>query len=61
MQNLAPIDDADDLPRAGLSKGFVNHGSVASTARPAGYASIEWMGSVQPTNMTAADTWINTA
>lgn len=42
-------------------KGFVNHGSVAGTARPSGYASIEWFGSVEPTNMEDGDTWVNTA
>lgn len=41
-------------------KGYVNHGSTAGTARPTGYASIEWLGSVEPTNMTSADTWIRT-
>lgn len=40
------------------TKGFVNHGSTASTARPSGYASIEWYGSVEPTNMANGDTWI---
>lgn len=59
------LDDAD-APAArttvGLNtsgKGFVNHGAVAGTARPAGYASIEWYGTVTPTNATAADTWID--
>ena len=43
---------------AANAKGFVNHGSTASTARPTGYASVEWYGSVEPTNMANGDTWI---
>lgn len=35
----------------------VNHGSVANTTRPTGAASVEWIGSVAPTNMTDADFW----
>lgn len=42
-------------------KGFVNHGAVAGTARPTGYASIEWFGSVEPTNAIDGDTWIDTS
>lgn len=41
-------------------KGFVNHGSTASTPRPDGYASIEWYGSVEPNNMANGDTWVQT-
>lgn len=41
-------------------KGVINHGAVASTARPSGYASVEWIGSVTPTNAINGDTWINT-
>jgi hypothetical protein len=40
-------------------KGFVNHGAVAGTARPAGYASVEWFGTVEPTNAINGDTWNN--
>lgn len=43
------------------AKGFVNHGSTAGTARPSGYVSVEWYGSVEPTNAINGDTWINTA
>lgn len=42
-------------------KTVVIHAAVAGTARPAGAYSVEWIGSVQPTNMTAADTWVNTS
>ena len=52
------FDDIDSTT-ADTGKGFVNHGSVASTARPSGFASIEWFGSVEPDNMADGDTWIN--
>lgn len=39
-------------------KGYMNHGATAGTARPSGFASIEWLGSVEPTNMANGDTWI---
>jgi hypothetical protein len=45
----------------GGPKGFVNHGAVASTPRPRGYVSIEWYGSVAPTNAVAGDTWVDTS
>jgi hypothetical protein len=48
----------DAKAAAANAKGFVNHGSTASTARPTGYASIEWYGTVEPTNMANGDTWI---
>jgi hypothetical protein len=41
-------------------KGSVAHGTNAAMARPAGYYSIEWVGTVAPTNATSADTWVNT-
>jgi len=42
-------------------KGYVNHGAAAGTARPTGYVSVEWIGSVSPTNAVNGDTWVNTA
>lgn len=42
-------------------KGYVSHGSDASVARPSGYTSVEWIGSVEPTNAVNGDTWVNTA
>jgi hypothetical protein len=41
-------------------KGYVNHGSTGSTARPSGFASIEWRGTATPANATSDDTWIDT-
>jgi hypothetical protein len=37
----------------------VNHGTVASTARPAGAAAVYWIGTVQPTNAATYDMWVN--
>ncbi len=34
--------------------------SNASVARPVGWDSIEWTGSVEPVNAINGDTWINT-
>lgn len=50
----------DESALAASGKGYVNHGSVAGTARPSGYASIEWVGSVEPTNALNGDTWVDT-
>ena len=41
-------------------KGTINHGATAGTARPSGFDSVEWIGSVEPTNATNDDTWIDT-
>lgn len=51
--------DIDDLINllADNGKGFVNHGSTATTARPSGFASIEWLGTVEPDNWITGDTW----
>lgn len=42
-------------------KGYVNHGATAGTARPTGFASIEWHGSVTPSNAIDGDTWVDTS
>lgn len=57
----APTDDSHAVNRGHLAasgKGFVNHGATAGTARPVGYVSVEWLGSVQPSNWVAGDTWV---
>lgn len=51
----------DETTIAASGKGFVNHGATASTARPSGYASVEWVGSVEPTNAIDGDSWIDTS
>ena len=40
-------------------KGFINHGGTAGTARPSGFDSVEWLGTVEPSNATNDDTWID--
>lgn len=39
--------------------GVVNHGSTASTARPAGYTVVQWVGTVDPVNKVAGDIWLD--
>lgn len=39
--------------------GVCVHGTTAGTARPTGFASITWIGTVAPTNATANDIWYN--
>lgn len=51
--------DPDQLEATG--KGVVRHGDDPMTQRPLGYASIEWIGSVEPVNAIDGDTWVNTA
>lgn len=49
-----------DMASPPLAKGVVIHGATAGTARPSGYKSIEWQGTVAPTNAVAGDTWVDT-
>ena len=51
----------DGLDLAASAKGFINHGATAGTTRPSGYVSVEWTGSVEPTNAIDGDTWIDTS
>ena len=41
-------------------KGVINHGGTAGTGRPTGFDSVEWIGTVEPTNAANDDTWIDT-
>lgn len=43
------------------TKAVVVHGATAGTARPSGYGSVEWIGSVEPTNAINGDTWVDTS
>ena len=40
-------------------KGFAPHGEDAGFARPEGFGSVEWNGTVEPANAIDADTWVN--
>jgi len=40
-------------------KGHINHGSTAGTARPSGFTSVEWIGTVEPSNAVNGDTFID--
>lgn len=55
----AASDDVADIATAlaASGKGYVEHGAVANTARPTGYASVEWYGTVEPDNWIDGDTW----
>lgn len=58
------LDKADAaLPAAEKTaiKAVVQHGAVAGTARPSGFGSVEWIGSVEPTNAVDGDTWVDTS
>lgn len=41
--------------------GTVIHGATADTARPTGYTSVFWIGSVEPTNAIDNDVWFETS
>jgi hypothetical protein len=55
------IEDTADLVLKEQAKGFISHGSVASTPRPVGFASVEWYGDVEPENAIDGDTWVDTS
>lgn len=54
-----PPTSLEDVAANG--KGFVNHVADADVARPTGFASIEWLGSVEPNNAADGDSWIDTS
>lgn len=39
--------------------GVVIHATIASTARPTGYAAVCWIGTIEPTNAINNDFWID--
>lgn len=49
-------EDVDPAP-IGSAMGVVVHGSNAGIARPTGYVSVTWIGSVEPTHMAVNDIW----
>lgn len=61
LATTAYADGAVSTSKAG-AVGVVVHGATASTARPSGWASIMWVGSVSPTNAAAGtDFWLDTS
>ena len=48
-----------DVAMAANAMGSINHGATADTARPTGYYSITWIGTVSPDNATNNDIWID--
>lgn len=61
IDNLSDAVEALETANLNRGKGWINHGSTAGTTRPLGFASVEWYGSVEPTNALNGDTWVNTA
>ncbi len=59
------IDAHTGAPLVVVSKsdglGVVVHGGNANTARPAGYAVVHWIGSVEPINAVDDDLWADTS
>ena len=41
-------------------KATINQGETASTSIPTGFDSVEWIGTVEPSNAANDDTWIDT-
>lgn len=56
----AATKGTEDAVKAGATA-YVNHGATAGTARPSGYAAVVWIGSVEPTNASNGDIWLDTA
>ncbi len=54
----AATENTEHFAPAVHAKGVVMHGGDANTPRPHGYASIEWIGTVEPVNMANGDTWV---
>ncbi len=61
FSNVATRLGARDIQMVQSVKGYVNHGTNANAARPGGFISVEWFGSISPNNAINGDTWINTA
>jgi hypothetical protein len=62
LTNQADLNAAfGDKANLATAKGVIVHGDNASVARPSGYASIEWIGDVEPLNAINNDTWIDTS
>jgi len=54
------LSDAIDAAKAG-ALGVVIHGDVDDVARPEGYGSVQWIGSVAPLNSEDYDLWTDTS
>lgn len=52
---------SDTVAVKSTTMGTIVHGATAGTARPADYAVVTWIGSVEPTNATTNDLWVDTA
>lgn len=59
--SVVPIGSVAPAIDLSETKGFKFHGASAGATRPAEFGSVEWMGTVEPTNMIDGDTWIDTS
>jgi len=56
VTDLAAKQNASVVAANGM--GSVVHGATATTARPTGFATVTWIGSVSPTNAVTNDIWV---
>lgn len=54
--DVAAVNASSLLAASG--KGFKEHGEDEDAVRPEGFASVEWLGSVEPENAIDGDSWI---
>ena len=50
---------SDTVAIKSTAMGVIVHGATAGTARPTGYDVVTWIGSVEPTNATTDDLWVD--
>lgn len=60
LPNLSGVKKESQTSSLGEVKVSVVHGSTAGTTRPITNSSVEWIGSIEPTNANDNDTWIDT-
>ena len=58
LRTKQAIDELGLQPEDNIM-GTIIHGATAGTARPSGFLSVTWIGSVEPTNATNDDIWID--
>lgn len=61
LGDKADSADLDDKADESDVSATVIHGSTAGTSRPSGFASVMWIGSVEPTNAENDDIWVDTS
>ena len=59
IAHLVTAEQYEGFAETANAMGSINHGEDADTERPTGYNSITWIGTVEPTNATNDDIWID--